>query len=67
MTQKLMTVKEVGEILDLKPARIYELTRERKIPFVQIGERQYRYSQTAIENWIERGGNQPEDNDNESE
>jgi excisionase family DNA binding protein len=58
MTQKLLTVKEVAEILDLKPARIYELTRERKIPFVQIGERQYRYSETALLNWIERGGNQ---------
>ncbi len=43
MTQKLMTVTEVAELLDLKPARIYELTREKKIPFVQIGERQYRY------------------------
>ncbi len=58
MTQKLLTVKEVGEILDLKPARIYELTRERKIPFVQIGERQYRYSETALTNWIANGGNQ---------
>lgn len=58
MTQKLLTVKEVGEILDLKPARIYELTRERKIPFVQIGERQYRYSRQAIERFIENGGNQ---------
>ena len=58
MTNKLLTVKEVGEILDLKPARIYELTRERKIPFVQIGERQYRYSETALMIWIENGGNQ---------
>jgi len=58
MTTKLLTVKEVGEILDLKPARIYELTREKKIPFVQIGERQYRYSETALLNWIENGGNQ---------
>ncbi len=66
MTNKLLTVKEVGEILDLKPARIYELTRERKIPFVQIGERQYRYSQTAIENWIERGGNQTETGEDEN-
>lgn len=57
MTNKLLTVKQVGEILDLKPARIYELTRERKIPFVQIGERQYRYSETALTNWIENGGN----------
>jgi excisionase family DNA binding protein len=64
MTQKLLTVKEVSQILDLKPARIYELTRERKIPFVQIGERQYRYSETALANWIEKGGNQQENNAN---
>ena len=68
MTQKLLTVKEVSEILDLKPARIYELTREKKIPFVQIGERQYRYSETALLNWIERGGNQQREvNQNENE
>lgn len=58
MTNKLLTVREVSEILDLKPARVYELTRERKIPFVQIGERQYRYSETALLHWIEKGGNQ---------
>ncbi len=57
MTNKLLTVKEVSEILDLKPARIYELTRERKIPFVKIGERQYRYSEPALLDWIENGGN----------
>ena len=60
MTQKLLTVKEVGKILDLKPARVYELTREKRIPFVQIGERQYRYSETALMKWIESGGNQDE-------
>lgn len=58
MTRKLLTVKEVSEILDLKPARIYELTREKKLPFVQIGERQYRYSESALQSWIEQGGNQ---------
>ena len=57
MSQKLLTVKEVSEILDLKPARVYELTRQKKIPFVQIGERQYRYHEPAIWNWIENGGN----------
>jgi|GEM_PF-3261817 len=57
MSQKLLTVKEVSEILDLKPARVYELTRQHKIPFVQIGERQYRYHEPAIWDWIEHGGN----------
>ena len=63
MTNKLLTVKEVSEVLDLKPARVYELTRQHKIPFVQIGERQYRYSEPAILNWIENGGNQKENGD----
>ncbi len=66
MKQKLLTVKEVSEILDLKAARIYELTRQKKIPFVQIGERQYRYSETALWNWIESGGNQTQETENES-
>ncbi len=58
MTTKLLTVKEVGEILDLKPARIYELCRrDKNFPVVLIGERQYRFSETALLNWIEQGGN----------
>jgi excisionase family DNA binding protein len=56
-TQKLKTAQWVSEFLDVKLARVYELTREKKIPFVQIGERQYRYSETALLNWIENGGN----------
>ena len=57
MTQKLLKVKEAADLLNLKPTRIYELTRENKIPFVQIGERQYRFSETALIDWIENGGN----------
>lgn len=58
MTQKLLTVKEVSEILDVKPARVYMMTREKIIPFVKLGERQYRYSEMALTNWIEQGGSQ---------
>ena len=58
MTEKLMKVPEVGELLDLKPARIYELCREKSIPFILIGQRQYRFSRTALLKWIENGGNQ---------
>jgi predicted DNA-binding transcriptional regulator AlpA len=59
MTEKLLKVDEVSEILDLKPARIYDLTRRNLLSFaVKIGERQYRYSETGLLNWIEQGGNQ---------
>lgn len=56
MTTKLLKAENVAEILDVSKQRIYELTREKQIPFIQVGERQYRYSETAILNWIENGG-----------
>ncbi len=57
MTEKLLKVPEVSEILDLKPVRVYELCRENKdFPFVLVGQRQYRFSKTALLNWIENGG-----------
>jgi excisionase family DNA binding protein len=55
--QKLKTAKEIGEILNLNPQRIYELTRQGLIPHVVIGVRQYRYSEIEIENWLQKGGN----------
>lgn len=58
MTEKLLKVDEVSEFLDLKPARVYELCRQKSIPFILIGQRQYRFSETALLNWIENGGNQ---------
>ena len=58
MSEKLIKVEDVCELLDLKPARIYELCREKYIPFILIGQRQYRFSKTALTNWVEGGGNQ---------
>ena len=58
MTQRLLTVTEVAETLGLKPARVYELSREGKLPFlVKIGERQYRYHESGMQNWVLSGGN----------
>lgn len=58
MNERLLKVSDVAEILDLKPARIYELCREDKnFPFILIGQRQYRFSKSALETWIENGGN----------
>lgn len=67
MTQKLLTVKEVAEILDLKPARVYELTRQNKFSFiVKIGERQYRYNEAGLNDWIKNGGNREQNGKNEN-
>ncbi len=66
MTEKLLKVSEVSEFLDLKPARVYELCREKSIPFILIGQRQYRFSKTALALWIDNGGNQVKQNASEN-
>ncbi len=66
MSEKLLKVSDVGELLDLKPARIYELCREDKnFPFILIGQRQYRFSKSALQNWIDGGGNREQNEVNE--
>ena len=62
MNTKLLNVREVSEILGCKPARVYELTREKRIPYVLLGKRQYRYSAAAIQNFIDNGGNREREN-----
>lgn len=56
MTTRLLKAREVAEMLGLKLTRICELTRTRRMPFVLLGERQYRYSEAAIQRWIDGGG-----------
>jgi excisionase family DNA binding protein len=53
---KLLTAQEVAMILKVSPERVYELARQQSIPSVRIGERQVRFSEIAIQQWIERGG-----------
>lgn len=56
MTTKLLKAEKVAEILDVSTQRVWELTRENKIPFIRLGERQFRYSELALMNWLENGG-----------
>ncbi|MEQ1642055.1 MAG: helix-turn-helix domain-containing protein [Pyrinomonadaceae bacterium] len=68
MTIRLLKADKVAELLDVSKQRVYELTRERRIPFIQLGDRQYRYSETALSLWLEDGGSngQPKDDSNEN-
>ena len=59
MSQRLMRANEVAEVMGLKPARVYELSREGKLPFlVKIGLRQYRYHALGLHRFMENGGNE---------
>jgi len=53
---RLLTAKEVAPILQVTPARVYELARERAIPSIRIGERQLRFDEAALREWCASGG-----------
>lgn len=43
MNKELITAQALAEILDLSVETIWRYTRENRIPFIELGSRQYRY------------------------
>lgn len=52
----LLTAAEVAEILRVSKARVYELARRRMLPALTLGERQVRFEEGALREWIATGG-----------
>ena len=58
---RLLTVQEGSELLRIKPARAYQLIRENAFPpgvIVRIGEKQLRFSEEGLREWITKGGSE---------
>ncbi len=55
---EILVANEVAQKLRVDTQRIYEMCRTKSIPFILLGQRQYRFSKSAIEKWLEDGGNQ---------
>jgi excisionase family DNA binding protein len=51
MSERLLTAKEVAELLALPESWVREATREGRLPHLSLG-RYRRYSQRAIEAWL---------------
>ncbi len=58
MNRQILVADEVAEILRVDRQRVYEMVREKSLPFILLGQRQYRFSKQAIDVWLENGGNQ---------
>ena len=52
IAMRLLTADEVAGILSVSTARVYELARRNAIPALKLGERQVRFDETALRNWI---------------
>jgi excisionase family DNA binding protein len=46
--EKLLTAQELAEILNLAVDTVWRYTRQKKIPVVELGEKQYRYEKEAV-------------------
>lgn len=46
--EKLLTAQELAGILNLSVDTIWRYTRQKKIPVVELGEKQYRYEKEAV-------------------
>jgi excisionase family DNA binding protein len=48
----LITAAEAAKLLAVTRARLYMLVRENAVPHVRLGERQIRFSEASLKNWI---------------
>ncbi len=46
--KKLLTAQELAELLSLSVETVWRYTRQKKIPVVELGDRQYRYEKEAV-------------------
>ncbi len=60
MEKRILVAEEVAELLRVDKQRIYELVRTKQITVIRLGERQYRFSAQAIEEFLHGGGTQKE-------
>jgi excisionase family DNA binding protein len=58
----LLTAPDVAARLQINVQAVYRLAREGKLPAVQIGTRTRRWTENAVNDFVERGGVREESN-----
>lgn len=58
--EKLLTTRQVAEILQIHLNSLYRLVYQRRIPFTKVSG-MLRFDPGALKQWIEKGRVQPED------
>ena len=54
-TRRIVGVKPIAELLDVKQSRVYDLAQQDLIPHIKLG-RQVRFDLDKVEAWLEAGG-----------
>jgi excisionase family DNA binding protein len=56
MNTQILVAEGVAVLLRVDKQRVYELARTNQIPVIRLGERQYRFSALAIQQFLQGGG-----------
>ena len=56
MSLRLLTAQEVSSAFQIPLARVYELARLGLIPKVPLGNRQVRFDEERLREWVRTGG-----------
>lgn len=52
MTPRLLTAREVAEVLDVSPETVLRWTRAGKLPALKLPSGQVRYREDAFDDWM---------------
>lgn len=52
MTNKLLNVKEVAELLETSTDVVYQMVRRKQIPYFKVGCRLIRFQLASIQKWM---------------
>lgn len=53
-TTRYMTYDQVSDFLQMPKGTLYALVHQKKIPHIRIGPRTVRFSEQAIQKWLEK-------------
>ena len=56
---QLWTAAQVARFLNVRLPRVYELVAAERLPFIRVGDRQYRFDPTAIKAWLAESTSPP--------
>lgn len=56
MQHRLKKVDEVADFLNTSKQRVWDLVRSGHLPVIRLGERQYRWSDEILRQFIDGGG-----------
>lgn len=53
MAEKLLTIEETAQYLDIHPGTLYRWAQERRVPAAKVG-RCWRFKKEKLDEWVEK-------------